>query len=164
MRRRRGGTLIEAALFIPILMLFIVGMVQLGKITYIYYTLKKTLYTTARYITTQQNINLCDSADAAVQAGISLALTGTTDGTADSFLPALTADMIRVSVERYNADSSNFSDGCDGTSPGPPEYVVVSIPDGYEVRPRIPFLLLDPILLRPQVKMPFAGIAALGDS
>ena len=60
-------------------MLLIVGMVQLGKITYVYYTLKKTLYTAARAVATQQNVNPCDAADPGVQAAIGFALTGSTD-------------------------------------------------------------------------------------
>lgn len=163
-RGRRGSTILEAALFIPILMLLIVGMVQIGKITFVYYTLKKTLYTVSRYIATQQNVNPCDAADASVQAAIGFALTGTTDSSAAPFLPALTADMIQVSLEKYSADSQQLADACAGSTTGPPDFVVVSIPSGYEVRPRIPFLLIDPILLRPQVKVPFSGTMAVAEA
>ena len=41
MRRRRGGSVLEIALFVPILFTLLVGMVQIGKITYVYYTLRR---------------------------------------------------------------------------------------------------------------------------
>ena len=48
--------------------------------------------------------------------------------------------------------------GCDtANGGGSPDFVVVSIPNGYEVNPRIPFLTLDPILLRPMVRVPYGG-------
>ena len=68
MRRRRGGSVIEAALFIPIVVTLLVGMVQIGKITYVYYTLRKTMYTLARFVAVQQGVNFCDTADASLVA------------------------------------------------------------------------------------------------
>jgi hypothetical protein len=37
--------------------------------------------------------------------------------------------------------------------------VVVTIPDGYPVEPRIPFILLNPFQLRPTVAVPFGGVS-----
>jgi hypothetical protein len=34
---------------------------------------------------------------------------------------------------------------------------VVSIPNGYQLQLRIPFLPLEPIPLKPQVKVPYGG-------
>jgi hypothetical protein len=159
---QRGNAVLETALFIPILLLLISGMVQFGKITYVYYTLKKTLYTAARYLAIQQGVDFCDDANTAIAAAKQYALTGTTDGSAQSFLPALTADMIQVQTECYDPASQSVGQclaaGCGSAAGGPrPDYVVVSIPDGYQVTPRIPFVLLDPIPLRPQVRVPFGG-------
>ena len=161
---RRGNTVLEAAMFIPIIVLLTVGMEQIGKITYTYYTLRKTLYTAARYVGTQQGVNFCDAGDPAITAAKYVALTGTTDNTAPSFITDLTADMIQVQVERYDPDSATLgvcecsTSGCDASAGGgPPDFVVVSIPDGYPVTPRIPFLTLDPIPLKPFVKVPFGG-------
>ncbi|MDQ2900104.1 MAG: pilus assembly protein [Acidobacteriota bacterium] len=162
--KRRGNTILEAAMFIPVIVLLLVGMEQIGKITYTYYTLRKTLYTAARYVGTQQGVNFCDAADPAITAAKFLALTGTTDNTAMPLIPDLTADMIQVQVERYDPDSQTLGvcecspTGCDAAAGGgEPDFVVVSIPDGYNVMPRIPFLTLDPIPLKPQVKVPFGG-------
>jgi Flp pilus assembly protein TadG len=165
MRRRRGGSVIEVALFVPILMTLLVGMEQIGKITYTYYTLRKTMYTMARFIAVQQGVNFCDDADPTIVAAKNFAVSGTsTDPGADAVLPNLTSDMLAVSAERADAQSGAVVacdcsvTGCDAAAGGgAPDFIVVSIPDGYEVRPRIPFLTLDPIPLRPQVRVPFGG-------
>jgi len=164
MRSRRGASVIEVALFVPILVTLLVGMVQIGKITYTYYTLRKTMYTMARYISMQQGVNFCDDADASILAAKNFAVSGTsTEDGADPVLPNLTVDMISITIERVDAQSGGVGTcecsvtGCDAAAGGrPPDFVVVSIPNGYEVRPRIPFLTLDPIPLRPQVRVPFA--------
>ena len=161
---RRGNTVLEAALFIPILVTLLVSIEQLGKLTYTYYTIKKSLYTAARYIGTEQGVNFCDSSDPAILAGLNFALTGTTDGSARPVVNGLTADMLLVSVERYNVADQTLgacdcsASGCDTSAGGTaPDFLVISIPDGYAMRPIIPFLTLDPILLKPQIKVPFAG-------
>ena len=165
MRRRRGGSVLEIALFVPIVVTLLVGMVQIGKVTYVYYTLRKTLYTMGRFVATQQGVNFCDDGDATVIAAKNFALSGTsTEDGADQILPALTTDMITVSIERIDPQSGAPTTcdcsvtGCDtGAGGGPPDFIVVSIPDGYQVNPRIPFLTLDPILLRPMVRVPYGG-------
>jgi hypothetical protein len=158
----RGNMIMEAAMFIPVLLLLVVGMVQIGKITYVYYTLKKTLFTAAQYLAVQQGVDFCDSAAPAIVAAKNYALTGTLDGSVDSFLPALTADMINVQTECYDATTGGLgqcdTSGC-GTAGGGkrPDFIVVSIPDGYQVTPRIPYILIDSIPLKPEVRVPFGG-------
>src|SRR5690348_16765960 len=89
-RRKRGGNMIlEAVLFIPFLLLLIVGMLRIGEITYLYYTLKKTLYATAQYLATQQGVDFCADTTGLVAAAKNFGLTGTSDGSAESFLPQL---------------------------------------------------------------------------
>ena len=46
-RGRSGNAAIELAMWLPILLLLITGVIQFGKITYIYYSLKKTVNTVA---------------------------------------------------------------------------------------------------------------------
>jgi TadE-like protein len=166
--RQRGSAALETALFVPILILLLVGMVQIAKVTYTHYTLRKTLYTAARYVATQQGVDLCDAADPAVTAAINLALTGNSidAGGINPILPALTSDMISMSIERVDPASGvpGACDcsvtGCDtNAGGGEPDFVVVSIPNGYSVTPVIPGVSLPsgPILLRPSVRVPFGG-------
>ena len=164
--RRSGGILLETALWMPFLILLFMGTVELSRITYTYYTLKKILYTVARTVGTQQGVNFCNDADTNVAAIKAAAVTGNAEGTGDPLLPRLTAELIAVRIERFSADSGTLSEctceasatGCDtaGGARGP-DYVVVTVPDGYAVTLRIPGLANDPIPLRPHVRLPFGG-------
>jgi hypothetical protein len=159
---RRGNALLETAMFMPVLLLLLVGMVELARVTYIYYTLHKTMYTLARYLGTRQGANLCDDGDAEVAAAKEYALTGATDGTAEPFLNGLTSDMISIRVERYSSGElvqcECWVTGCDAGAGGrPPDFIVVSIPEGYSFRLNFPYLVTEPILLRPSVRVPFGG-------
>ncbi len=151
---------LEAALWIPILVLLVVGMIQFGKITYLYYSLKKAVYTTARYLAVQQNVNFCDSGDTSIQNAINLAINDPTTG--QPLISNFTADMISVTTECADPNSGllgacNLS-GCGAAvSAQRPDYIVVSIPSGFPVTVRIPFLTPQPVLLRPSVAMPFQG-------
>ena len=152
---------LEAALFIPVLVLLVVGMVQFGKITYLYYTLKKTVYSAARYLSVQQGVNFCDLAnDQNVTAAIQFALTGTTDGSGTPLITNLTPAMLQVTPECVDA-ATGAPGPCDFTGcptiATRPDYILVSIPAGYQVQPRIPVVTLPPILLTPSVMVPFGG-------
>jgi hypothetical protein len=151
-------------MFIPILLTLLVSTEQLGKLTYTYYSLRKALYTVARYVGTQQAVNFCDVSDPNITAGLNLATTGTSDGSTPPLINGFTADMISISAERYDpvgqtlsvCDCSNT--GCDESVGGSaPDFIVVSIPNGFNFTPNIPFLPLDAIPLRPQVKVPYGG-------
>ena len=160
---RRGNMILEAAMWIPICTLLLLGMAQVGKITYTYYTLRKAIYSVAQYVSSQQSANFCDSADAVIAAGISFGITGTTDNTGTPLITGLTPDMITVTAELYDPQTQTLAawdpTGCDTVAGGnTPQFIVVSIPNGYLVQPRIPLLpMLDPIPLKPVVKVPYGG-------
>jgi hypothetical protein len=162
---RRGNTLIEAALFIPILLTLLVATEQLGKLTYTYYSLKKALYTAARYVGTQQAVNFCDASDPNIIAAANLATTGTIDASAQPLIVDFTPDMISITAESYNpagqfqslgaCPCQNYGDGvpaCQG-----PDYISVTIPAGYNFAPNIPFSPVITIPLMPQVLIPYGG-------
>lgn len=161
---RRGDTIIETAIFLPMLFVLLMGMEQIAKVTYVYYTLKKAEYTIARYVGTQQGVNFCaGGSDPTIAAAINLAITGTTDGTGTPFIPNLTADMIVVQPERIDSTGAMTICTCDITGcdesagGGSPDYISVSIPSGYPVAPIIPFTTLQSIPLVPSVKVPYGG-------
>jgi hypothetical protein len=164
-RGRRGNTLIEAALFIPILLTLLVATEQLGKLTYTYYSLKKALYSAARYVGTQQAVNFCNASDPGIVAAANLAATGTTDGSADLLIQDFTADMISIVAESYSpvgqfqsvgaCPCQDYGDGvpaCQG-----PSFISVTIPVGYNFTPNIPFAPVVTIPLKPQVLIPYGG-------
>jgi hypothetical protein len=53
---------IELAMWLPVLFLLISGIVQFGKITYIYYSLQKTMTTVAGLLAVQNGVNFCPDA------------------------------------------------------------------------------------------------------
>lgn len=163
-RSRRGSAVVEAPAITLIIVVLMAGMVEIGKIGITYYGLKKTMFTIARYAATQQGVNFCDPADPTVTAAINLGMTGTTDNSAPVIIPNLTPDMFTITIERVDpttfaltpCDCSNT--GCDISQGGGfPDYVVVTMPNGYSVSPRIPFTTVEPFPLKPIVKVPFGG-------
>ena len=151
-------------MWLPSLLVLLVGMVEVARLTYTYYTLHKTIYTLGRYLAGQQGVNYCDSADATVQAAKEYVLRGSPDESQERIVVGLEPDMIQIRVERVNSDTGDLeececsSTGCDlGQGGVSPQYLVVSIPEGYGMRLGIPGLNLDPILLRPVVRLPFGG-------
>lgn len=153
--------ILEAALWIPVITLLLVGMVQIGKITYLYYSLKKAVYTAARYLSVQQGVNFCDlTDDPNVAAAFQLAVTGTDDGSGVPLISNFTIDMLQATPLCVDA-VSGVPGPCD-TSACPtiaarPDYILVTLTNGYQVQPRIPFLTLNPFNLSPSVMVPFGG-------
>jgi hypothetical protein len=166
-RRARGSSgsaVIETAMFLPILILLLMGTLEIGRITYTYFTLHKIMYSLARYLGTQQGTNFCDSSDPNIVAALSFALNGTTDNSGTPIISNLTADMISIRIEQVDQTSGAISEcpcavpGCDAANGGlPPNFLVVSIPNGYNVTPRIPLIPMNPIPLKPQVRVPYGG-------
>ena len=161
-RRERGNMILETVIFLPFIFILLVGMLRIGEITYLYYQIKKALYTTAQYLATQQGVDFCGDSTGQIAAAKNFGLTGTSDGSAESFLPSLTIDQIDVSPECYDPSTQTVSTcnlPCDGAAANllKPDYIVVSIPSGYSVNPRIPYTLSQEIPLLPFVRVPFGG-------
>jgi hypothetical protein len=150
-------------MFLPVLFMLLFGMIELAKVAYTYYALQKVLYTVGRYVGTQRGINFCDDVDGIIDQAKLYAISGTPDGT-ESFIRNLQAGQIEVRIERLDeseeiGECECSATGCDTANGGRgPDYVVVSIPDGYPLQLAIPQVPLDPILLRPRVRLPFQGM------
>ncbi len=166
-RSRRGGALLETALWIPLLVLFFMGTVEFTRATYSYYTLKKVLYNLARYVGTQQGVNFCSDADATIQAAKMMALTGNADGSGERLLPGLEPEQITVRIERYSPETGALAEcscdaaggGCDAAQGAQgPDYVVATVPEGWSFPIRLGGIISEPILFRAQVKLPFGGL------
>jgi hypothetical protein len=156
---------VEVAMWMPVLLLLIAGVIQFGKITYLYYTLRKIEYTVARSVAIASGVNFCpDATDTLVQGAIAFALTGTSDGSGPPLVSNLTPGMISVTTECIDLATGLpgpcDTSGCDGVAGAHrPDYVVVTIPGGYPVQPRIPFILLDSFPLKPTVAVPYGGVS-----
>lgn len=172
-KRSRGSVAVETALWIPFVFILFTGTVELGRITYTYYTLQKTLNSVARMVSTQPNINFCNPYDPTIQQIKMMAILSSSDANrspseqTNGLVANLTPEMIEVRAERYSRETGAITDcecvaaagGCDasGGARGP-DYVAVSIPDGYPMRLRIPGLTNEPIPLRPHVLVPYSGL------
>jgi Flp pilus assembly protein TadG len=165
-RLRRASAVIEAAMWVPLLFLFFFGIVEFGRLSYTYYTVHKILYNIARAAGTQLGSNFCDGTDPTIQAvkEFSLAAVGEENSSGQA-LGGLTPEMISIRVERYNAETEAIEEcecantGCDAANGGvAPGYITVSIPDGYPILLTLPSLNLDPIPLRPVVRIPYGGL------
>ena len=129
-RRRQkaqsGGALLEGALFLPILVMLLFGVIELTRLGWVYFTLHKGMETIGRYGATQLAANFCDDGDPILTEAKNMAITGTPDASADPVLPNLQASQITIRLERYNADSASLdectcsSDGCDVSAGGRP--------------------------------------------
>jgi hypothetical protein len=162
--RQSGNSLLETVLVTPILILLLVGMVELARVTYTYYTLHKILYTAARYVGTQQGVNFCDDGDASVTAAKNYATTGATDSSTNTILANFTPDMLQVRAERYAPDTQDLVEcdcsvsGCDTAAGGqPPDFIVITVPNGYSIKLNFPYLITEPIVFRPKVRVPYGG-------
>ena len=160
----RGTAALETALLLPVLILLLIGTLEIGRIAYTYYAVQKTLYGLARTLSTQQGVNFCDNTDPNVSAAVAFALTGTGDGSAAPLIGDLSADQISVRLEQLDPNTGSLNEcacsvpGCDTANGGvAPDFIVVSLPNGYPITPHIPLLPMDPIPLRPLVRMPYGG-------
>ena len=161
-KRERGNMILETVIFMPFLFILLVGMLRVGEITYLDYQIKKALFTTAQYLATQQGVDFCSDSTGLIAAAKNFGLTGTSDGSVGSFLPSLTIDQVDVAAECYDPSTQTVSTcnlPCDGAAANVvrPDFIVVSIPSGYTVNPRIPYLLNQEIPLKPFVRVPFGG-------
>jgi hypothetical protein len=146
------------------LLALLIGTTELGRVTYTYYMIQKVLAGLARSLGTQQGVNFCNSGDPIMQAAINNALTGTSDASGTPIVTGLTPSMIQVTVARYDPNSQQLAacdcsaSGCDSSQGGgPPGYIVVSLTNGYTVRPLFWGFSVLPFPLQPSVTVPYAG-------
>ena len=164
MKRRSGNVLLESVMLIPVVLALLIGTAQLGKLSYTYYMLQKTMFNLARYLGTQQGVNFCDDQDSSVQAAINYALTGQTDTSDNPVITGLTPNMFHVRLERYDpvaqalVECDCSATGCDPTQGGlPPGFIAVSLVDGYPVHPVFWGFSVSEFALRPAIRVPYAG-------
>lgn len=164
-QRRSGNAILEAVLAIPLLIYLFIGMVEFARVGWTYFTLQKALYNYARLVSTRPSINLCDETDAQLSEARTLALTGGLEATAEPVVAGLRLEDFQLRLERVEPTSGDIeecgcsADGCDVASGGRgPDFVSARLADGYSMQLRIPYLPTDPIILRPQVRVPHGAL------
>jgi hypothetical protein len=136
------------------------GTAEVGRVTYIYYQAQKSLYGIARIAGTRNGANLCDAADPEWLTVKNFVLTGSSEG-GEPLITGLTPEMVQVRLERRESESDILGEcecsltGCDSSQGGrAPDFIVVSVPDGFRVNVTIPYLVQQPIVFRPTVRVP----------
>lgn len=164
-QRRSGNAILEAALLIPLLIYLLIGMVEFARVGWTYFTLQKILYNYARFAGTRPGINLCDETDTQLTQAKTFAITGGLDASGDPILPNLTADTLQLRLERVDSTTGDVeecgcsADACDVAGGGRgPDFIGARLTDGYSVTLRIPLLSTDPIILRPQARVPYGSL------
>jgi hypothetical protein len=161
---RSGSALMEGVLFLPVLLLLLLGTIEFGRITFVYFQLQKILNNYGSTLAKQSAANFCDESDAVVAAARNFALTGSSSTGGQTLLDGLEADNIRVRLERLSVDGSSAEicdcsgTACDVAAGGrSPEFILVDLRNGYEVRLNVPGLNTSPIIFRPQLRFAVAG-------
>jgi hypothetical protein len=159
--------MIETVMWIPVIATLLFGSIEVARVTYTYFTLHKILYTVASYLGTERGVNFCDEQDPAITRAVNLALLGgigSDTGGGQPIVQGLEADQISIRIERLDPETDQLTQcdcsetGCDASVGGlAPDYIVVSIPNGYPMQIAIPGLNLDPIPLRPSIRLPYRG-------
>ena len=73
----------------------------------------------------------------------------------------LTSDMLTITTRCLDANGAIGDcdvSGCGGlTGAQRPDFVTIAMPNGYTIPLRIPFVLFDPVVLKPAITIPFGG-------
>ena len=157
--------LLESVVLIPVLVLLFVGGMEIGKVVLSYYTLQKGMRGAARMAGVLRGANFCDPDDVQITAIKNFIVYGPDGNTASPLVRSLTTDQIVITPERADPDNGGIGacecsgpDGCLVSDGGrQPDYVLISIDGGYSFTVRLPFRTPETILLRPHVRVPFAG-------
>ena len=164
MRRGRSGSMaIELAMWLPFMFLLIGGIVQFGKITYIYYSLQKYDDRRGQLSGGAERSQLLPGRKRPRdRRGHTVRHHRDHRRQRRATITGLSADMITVTTQCLDPVTLTLGDcsvaGCD-TPVGAqrPDFITVSMPGGYIVQPRIPYILVDPIPLKPQAVMAYGG-------
>jgi hypothetical protein len=161
--RRRGNAMIETAMFIPLFVLLLMGTAEVARVTYVYYQVQKALYGIARLAGTRNGAYLCDSADPEFLTIKNFVLAGNSEG-GEPLISGLSPELVQVRMERREAGSDILGEcecsleGCDAAQGGrSPDFIVVSVPDGFQVNVTIPYLLQQVVVFRPTVRVPYGA-------
>ena len=161
----RGASIVETILLIPVLVLLMVGGMEFGKIFLTYYTLHKALRGAAGMASVLRGADFCDTGDPQLTAIRNFVVFGPDGNGASPLVRDLDADRIVITPERFNTEDGTIGEcGCGGgggcgtgTGTRAPDYILVTIDGGYPYEPQVPFRVLETILLRPHVRVPFGG-------
>ena len=142
------------------------GMVEIGRMFYVYHSLQKAVRGGAGLLARASNVAYCDVNDLTIQDVRNFIVYGNLQGLGTPVVQGLTTDMIQVLPERNSAGSTDVTgcicdadaESCDTSSGGrAPDFVVVNLRDGFPLAVPFPFMNIGTINLRVSVRMPVTG-------
>ena len=148
---------------IPLLLSLLIGTIELARVFYTYYTLEKVMYDSPATLARSR------ASTSAIPPTLhrrrrKLRAHRSTDTAQDPVVPDLTPAMFQIAIERYDPAAQAMTPcdcsptGCDASQGGqPPDYIQVSLIDGYSVQPFFWGFTIDPFPLRPTVTVPYGG-------
>jgi hypothetical protein len=142
------------------------GVVEIGRVFYVYHTLQKALRGGAGLLARTTNVQYCDAADLSLADARNFIVYGNLQGQGTPVVQGLTPDMIQIFPERRVPDSvgltqclcSEDADSCDAASGGrAPDFIVINLGDGFPLAVPFPFVNIGTMNLRVSVRMPVTG-------
>jgi hypothetical protein len=160
-----GQTAIETAFLLPMLILLLGGVFELGRLMYIYNTLEKSLKSGVQYLQRTQGVDFCNVSDPALTDAANFIVYGNLQGTGDAVLPGLTPGMVSFYGERGDPNTSLIIEcscggagSCDTENGGlPPDYIVANLGAGYPLDMTFPMGVFGLVNLPVSVRLPFLG-------
>jgi hypothetical protein len=160
-----GQTAIETAFLLPMLIVLLGGVFELGRLMYIYNTLEKSMKSGVQYLQRTQGVDFCNPSDPAFTDAANFIVYGNLQGTGDAVLPGLTPSMVFFYGERGDPNTSLIvtcpcagTGSCDTQNGGtPPDYIVANLGAGYQLDMTFPMGVFGLVNLAVSVRLPFLG-------
>jgi hypothetical protein len=166
-KSQRGQAIAELAFQIPLIMMILFGVVEIGRLFYIYHSLQKALRGGAGLLSRSTDVEYCNSRDLTLEDARNFIVYGNLQGQGVPVIAGLTTDMIQILPERTDPDANGVTacactedaNGCDTSAGGrAPDFVVVNLGgSGYPLPVPFPFVNLGTINLKVSVRMPVTG-------
>ncbi len=164
-RQTGGQTAVETAFLLPMLMVLLGGVFELGRLMYIYNTLEKSLKSGVQYLQRTQGVDFCNFGDPAFSDAKNFIVYGNLQGNGTPVFSDLTPDMIFLYAERGDPNTSVINvcpcggvGSCDTANGGtPPDYIVATLGGGYPLDMSFPFGVFGVVYLPVSVRLPFLG-------
>lgn len=156
----------ELAVQIPLIIVILFGTVEVARVFYVYHTLQKALRGGAALLARSPNVLYCDSNDLTLTDARNFMVYGNLQGQGTAVVQGLTPDSIQILPERSVTGTTGVvsclctedPDSCDSGSGGrAPDFIVVSLGDGFPLPIPFPFIDLGTVNLRVSVRMPVTG-------
>lgn len=151
---------------IPLIMAMLFGVVEIGRMFYVYHSLQKALRGGAAFLARSTGTEYCLAGSPALEDARNLIVYGNLQGEGTPVVQGLTPDMIEILPERVVAGSTGViaclctedPESCDPSSGGrAPDFIVVNLGSGFPLAVPFPYVNLGTINLKVSVRMPLTG-------